>query len=115
MAALKYIGDTYAGNVVASGAAANSLARYSLAATFPLFTVPSMFCYATRANGSYLALKNSGIDWAGSLIGFLGMALLPIPFVLFRIGPKIRKKKGFRDNSVLVIDQSNYRVRKYCI
>ncbi|KAL7908439.1 MFS general substrate transporter [Trichoderma velutinum] len=57
VAALQYIGDTFADNVVASGAAANSLARYGLAAGFPLFAVPS------------------------SLIGFLGVALLPIPFI----------------------------------
>ncbi|PTB53500.1 hypothetical protein M431DRAFT_7016 [Trichoderma harzianum CBS 226.95] len=40
VAALQYIGDTYAGNIVASGAAANSLACYGLAAGFPLFSVP---------------------------------------------------------------------------
>ncbi|KAL6812008.1 MFS general substrate transporter [Trichoderma sp. SZMC 28015] len=71
VAALQYIGDTYAGNVVASGAAANSLARYGLAAGFPLFAVPS------------------------NLIGFLGVALLPIPFILFQYGPMIRAKSRF--------------------
>lgn len=38
---IQYMSDTYDGNIVASGASANSLARYGLAAVFPLFTIQS--------------------------------------------------------------------------
>lgn len=38
---VQYITDTYHGNVVASAASANSLARYTFAGIFPLFTPPS--------------------------------------------------------------------------
>lgn len=38
---LQYITDTYHGNVVASAASANSLARYAFAGVFPLFTLQS--------------------------------------------------------------------------
>jgi hypothetical protein len=37
----QYIVDTYHGLTVASAMSANSLARYGLAAAFPLFTVQS--------------------------------------------------------------------------
>jgi hypothetical protein len=39
---MQYITDTYHGNVVASAAGANSLARYGFAGVFPLFTIQSM-------------------------------------------------------------------------
>lgn len=38
---VQYITDTYHGNVVASAASANGLARYTFAGIFPLFTTPS--------------------------------------------------------------------------
>ncbi|KAI0189894.1 MFS multidrug transporter-like protein [Astrocystis sublimbata] len=47
-------------------------------AMFPLFTV-QMY-------------KKLGIPWATSLLGFIGLALLPIPFVLYRFGPALRAK-----------------------
>lgn len=39
---IQFITDTYHGNVVASAAGANSLARYGFAGVFPLFTIQSM-------------------------------------------------------------------------
>jgi hypothetical protein len=39
----QYIVDTYDGLTVASAMSANSLARYGLAAAFPLFTIPSEY------------------------------------------------------------------------
>ena len=38
---MQYITDTYTGNVVASAASANSFARYTFGAVFPLFTIQS--------------------------------------------------------------------------
>lgn len=40
---VQYLSDTYDGSVVASGASANSLARYVFAAAFPLFIVQSKY------------------------------------------------------------------------
>lgn len=36
-----------------------------------------------------------GIEWATSLLGFLSLLMLPIPWVLFRFGPKIRNKSRY--------------------
>lgn len=36
-----------------------------------------------------------GIDWASSLLGFIALALLPIPWVLFRYGSQIRAKSQY--------------------
>lgn len=36
-----------------------------------------------------------GIGWATSLLGFLSVAMLPIPWVLFKWGPKIRKRSRY--------------------
>lgn len=38
---MQYMSDTYPGNIVASAAGANTLARYVFAAAFPLFTIQS--------------------------------------------------------------------------
>lgn len=73
---MQYMGDTYTGTVVASAASANSLARYSLASVFPLFTI-QMY-------------EKLGINWASSVFGFVSVALLPMPFLFFKLGPHIR-------------------------
>ncbi|KAJ5403498.1 hypothetical protein N7509_003369 [Penicillium cosmopolitanum] len=65
----QYIVDTYHGLTVASAMSANSLARYGLAAAFPLFTIQM-----------YTKL---GIGWASSLLGFISVALLPVPWLFF--------------------------------
>ncbi|KAF4438015.1 hypothetical protein F53441_12867 [Fusarium austroafricanum] len=78
---IQYITDTYHGSVVASAASANSLARYGFAGVFPLFTLQM---YQTL-----------GIDWATSLLAFIALALLPVPWVLFKFGPKIRAKSSY--------------------
>ncbi|KAJ4859585.1 major facilitator superfamily domain-containing protein [Trichoderma breve] len=78
---MQYTTDTFTGNVVASASSANSLARYGFAGVFPLFTIQM---YTTL-----------GIDWASSLLGFIALALIPIPWVLFKFGPKIRAKSRF--------------------
>ena len=76
-----YLIDTYGPLGGASAAAANGLLRYVLGAVFPLFTV-QMY-------------KRLGIDWATSLLGFITIALLPIPWVLFKFGPKIRSRSAY--------------------
>ena len=36
--------------------------------------------------------KTLGYEWAASLLGFLSLLLVPIPFVLFRHGRALRKR-----------------------
>ncbi|OAA63155.1 Major facilitator superfamily domain, general substrate transporter [Cordyceps fumosorosea ARSEF 2679] len=76
VSAMQYGADTYHGSVVASQASANSLARYGFAGAFPLFIV-QMY-------------DKLGVNWAVSLFAFVTVALLPIPWVLFKFGPRIR-------------------------
>ena len=81
-----YIIDTYGPLLGASAAAANGIYRYVLGAVFPLFTVQM-----------YVAL---GVGWATSLLGFVTVALLPIPWVLWRWGDRIRARSNFAMNVV---------------
>lgn len=36
-----------------------------------------------------------GVGWATSVFGFVTVALLPIPWVLYKYGPTIRKRSAF--------------------
>ncbi|KAJ5781259.1 hypothetical protein N7457_006419 [Penicillium paradoxum] len=72
----QYLVDTYQGITVASAMSANGLARYGLGAAFPLFTVQM-----------YTKL---GSEWASSLLGFIAIALLPVPWVFFKMGKRLR-------------------------
>lgn len=36
-----------------------------------------------------------GTPWAASFLGFAGLALLPIPWVFFKFGPKIRARSRY--------------------
>lgn len=75
MAVLAYLGDTYP-KYVASVFAGNDLVRSSFGAAFPLF-----------ADAMYRRL---GVGWASSLLGFVSVAFIPIPFVLYYYGGRIR-------------------------
>ncbi|KAJ5278854.1 hypothetical protein N7478_004226 [Penicillium angulare] len=95
----QYIVDTYHGLTVASAMSANSLARYGLAAAFPLFTVQSKQIY--DAIHRYFKLTASlvftklDIGWASSLLGFIAIALLPVPWVFFLTGKRLRALSKF--------------------
>ena len=78
IAGATYLIDTYQALNGASALAANGLLRYTLGGVFPLFTL-QMY-------------SNLGIGWATSLLGFITVALLPIPWVLFKYGPQIRAR-----------------------
>lgn len=69
-AVLNYLGDAYP-DYVASVLAGNDLMRSAFGAGFPLF-----------ATAMYNKL---GVDWASSLLGFLALAFVPIPFLLFKV------------------------------
>ncbi|KAH3980167.1 hypothetical protein HBI70_010540 [Parastagonospora nodorum] len=76
-AVLPYLSDAYPDSV-ASVLAGNDLMRSAFGAGFPLF-----------ATAMY---KRLGINWASSLLAFLGIAFIPIPFVLYKFGKRIRNK-----------------------
>lgn len=61
--------------------AANGIARYTLGAVFPLFTV-QMY-------------KGLGVGWATTLLAFLALAMIPIPFLFFKYGKAIRAKSKY--------------------
>ncbi|KAK0104487.1 hypothetical protein ONS95_004776 [Cadophora gregata] len=73
---LNYLGDAYP-EYAASVLAGNDFFRSSFGAGFPLF-----------AGAMY---KKLGVAWASSLLGFLSIAFIPIPFVLYFYGERIRK------------------------
>ncbi|KAI8931044.1 hypothetical protein NX059_012055 [Plenodomus lindquistii] len=76
-----YLTDVYGFQNGASAMAANGIARYTLGGVFPLFTVQM-----------YQAL---GIGWATSLLGFLALGMMPIPFLFFKYGRAIRAKSSY--------------------
>ena len=80
-ASAMYIIDTYQALTGASALAANGLLRYTFGAAFPLFTL-QMY-------------ERLGIDWATSLLGFLTIVLMPIPWVLFKFGHSIRGRSKY--------------------
>jgi hypothetical protein len=81
IASANYLIDTYQALTGASALAANGLLRYVLGAAFPLFTL-QMY-------------RSLGIAWATSLLGFVCVALLPVPWVLWVWGRRIRKGSGY--------------------
>lgn len=65
----------------ASALAANSFARSSFAAGFPLFGV-QMY-------------RTLGFQWATSVLAFLCLATAPFPYIFFRYGKRIRQHSKF--------------------
>lgn len=76
-----YLVDTYQAMTSASAVAANGLLRYIFGAAFPLFTL-QMY-------------EGLGIGWATSLLAFITVALMPIPWVLFKFGDSIRARSSY--------------------
>ncbi|MCJ1312874.1 hypothetical protein MMC25_006550 [Agyrium rufum] len=72
---LNYLGDAYP-EYAASVLAGNDLIRSSFGAGFPLF-----------ASAMY---KKLGVGWASSLLGFLSILFIPIPFILVKYGERLR-------------------------
>jgi len=76
---LNYLIDAYL-MFAASAIAANTFMRSAFAAGFPLF---ARFLFAP---------KPLGVGWAGSLLGFFGIAMIPIPIFFYIYGERIRKR-----------------------
>ncbi|KIW12850.1 hypothetical protein PV08_08037 [Exophiala spinifera] len=81
LSSISYLIESYGAGAAASAVAANGTFRYLLGAVFPLFTI-QMY-------------EKLHVHWAGSVFAFLSLALLPIPWILFRYGHILRKKSRF--------------------
>ncbi|KAJ6574555.1 MFS polyamine transporter [Mycena capillaripes] len=77
---LSYLVETYL-MYSASAFAANTFVRSLVAAAFPLFTV-QMF-------------TKMGVHWASTLLGGVGLLLLPSPFLFYKYGARIRENSKF--------------------
>jgi len=75
-AALPHLSDAYP-EYTASVFAGNDLMRSAFGAGFPLF-VSAMY-------------KNLGVRWASSTLAFFGIAFIPIPYVLYIYGKRLRQ------------------------
>ncbi|KAJ5894712.1 hypothetical protein N7495_006403 [Penicillium taxi] len=80
MQGLNYIIDVYM-MFANSAIAANTLIRSVLGGAFPLF--------ATQM------YENLGVDWASSVLGFITIAMIPIPILFFFYGARIRAMSRF--------------------
>lgn len=40
-----------------------------------------------------------GYHWASSLLGFVAVAMAPLPYVFFRVGPQVRRQSRFTTQS----------------
>ena len=74
---LNYLVDSYT-IYAASALAANASVRSVFGAVFPLVAGPMY--------------DRLGIHWASSLIAFLAVACVPLPFIFYRYGPAIRTR-----------------------
>ncbi|CRG84185.1 putative transporter C36,02c [Talaromyces islandicus] len=80
MQGLNYIIDVYL-MYANSAIAANTFVRSALSGAFPLF---AMQMY-----------RKLGVDWASSLLGFLTVAMIPIPILFYVYGAKLRSMSKF--------------------
>lgn len=72
-----YNNDVYTTHYGASVLAASTFMRFIMSASFPLFTAQM--------------IDRLGFAWATSLLGFITVGLIPIPWVFWKWGPKLRK------------------------
>ena len=82
--ALLYLIDTFT-KFSASAIAVNTFLRSIFAFAFPLFINPMY--------------HKLGIDWASSVFAFFALTLIPIPFVFYKYGPRIRAKGKYSANA----------------
>ncbi|KAJ5826913.1 hypothetical protein N7447_003676 [Penicillium robsamsonii] len=83
---LTYVTDAYK-IYSASALAASVIVRSIAGALFPLAAEP--------------LYESFGVAWATSLIGFISLACIPIPFALMRWGPWIRERSPFCQRLIL--------------
>ncbi|KAH0267824.1 MFS general substrate transporter, partial [Aureobasidium melanogenum] len=85
LAIMNYLIDSYT-IFAASVLAANSVLRSLFGAAFPLFTT---YMY-----------QNLGIHWASSIPAFLALLCVPMPFLFYKFGPKVRENCKFAKQSM---------------
>ena len=85
LSTMMYLTDCYGPLYGASAMAGNTMLRYFLGATFPLFTL-QMF-------------SGLGIGWASSLLAFVCVVLGLCPWLLLRYGPKLRKRQKYANSN----------------
>ena len=83
LALFNYIIDAYL-FVAASALAANTVVRSVFGASFPLFAT-QMF-------------ESLNPRWASTLLGLVAVVLAPLPFVLRKYGPTLRRKSKYAPN-----------------
>jgi MFS family permease len=84
-AALNYLVDTFQ-KYAASAVAANTFLRSVFAAAFPLFITPM--------------LHNLGVGWGVSVFAFTAVLMIPIPFLFFVFGKRIRARGYWSRDSI---------------
>lgn len=72
-----------------SAIAANTFMRSFFGAGFPLFAVQSMS--PQKILLLMIVFDRLGLRWGASLLGFIALAMAPIPFVFYRYGPTLRR------------------------
>ncbi|KAK7989773.1 cellular nucleic acid-binding protein [Apiospora arundinis] len=80
-----YLIDCY-GKYAASALAANAILRSLFGAVFPLF--------------SYEMYTKMGVAWATSVLGFVAVAMAPLPYIFYRFGPHIRGRSTFHRRTI---------------
>ncbi|GMM33283.1 hypothetical protein DASC09_006080 [Saccharomycopsis crataegensis] len=78
---LNYLVDTYT-KYSASAIACATFLRSIFAASYPLFA-KQLFV-------------NLGVHWGASVIGFIALGMVPIPFVFYKYGAAIRQKNPYK-------------------
>lgn len=76
-----YLVEVFGAQAGASALAANTVFRSLAGALLPLVG-PTMY-------------KKLGYGWGNSLLGFLALAFMPIPWVLFLYGDRLRLSRKF--------------------
>jgi MFS family permease len=84
--ALNYLIDTFQ-KYAASAVAANTFLRSGFAGAFPLFIAQ--------------LLHSVGVSWGLSIFGFCAIALIPIPYLFYIYGPRIRARGEWSRESTL--------------
>ncbi|KAK8091375.1 uncharacterized protein PG998_015190 [Apiospora kogelbergensis] len=80
-----YLIDCY-GKYAASALAANAILRSLFGAGFPLF--------------SREMYDRLGAAWATSVLGFVAVAMAPLPYIFYRFGPRIRARSTFHQRTI---------------
>jgi DHA1 family multidrug resistance protein-like MFS transporter len=81
LCAINYIVDSYL-MFAASALAGNTFLRSLCGAVFPLFA-DAMF-------------HNLGTNWAGTVLGCIAVALIPVPILFYKYGKAIRKRSKYK-------------------